>query len=60
MPKMSEPGKQIKVWLPMPIHNQLENEAEQTGRKKAEIAREQIAARYIHAMITTPPTPQEQ
>jgi predicted DNA-binding protein len=45
----------------MPIHDRLAHEAEQTGRTKAEIAREQISSRYIPQIIgEAPPTLQEQ
>jgi len=46
MPKMTESGKQIKVWLPDPLYAELSQEAQDTGRKMAEIVREQMADRY--------------
>lgn len=46
MPKMSEPGQQVKVWLPQPLYDALNQESDDSGRKMAEIMREAIAERY--------------
>jgi len=46
MPKMNQDGQQVKVWLPQPLYDGLNQESGDSGRSMAEIVREAIAERY--------------
>lgn len=50
MPKMGQPGQQIKVWLPRPVYKALRRESDVTGRPMAEIAREELTERYANEL----------
>jgi len=46
MPKMRDPGKQYKVWLPEPLAGCVEQDAGDTGRSRAEVIRSIVAQHY--------------
>lgn len=46
MPRMRQPGQQIKVWLPQPLYDAIKQDRKDTGRPMAEIARGIIADHY--------------
>ena len=51
MPKMPEPGKQIKVWLPQHILDALGQEAKDSGEKRVQSIVRIILGRHYRGQV---------